>query len=496
MFGTSTHGCNFDDGAKVFSNGGAISSSCANISDNSGAYAAARDTQYRSIFRSGVRVVSGSSVAMSSSCAIELDNSEDTSDAQHFHSRTQHCSRTYPIFGVDGQAAVEQKFGRGIQMQVTQMQFDAGHFDASVRQSLEVNGRPSENINSIRPSLSSLPMQPIYSINSINSIPNFKNFPNRLMPNHQALSYDIKSHTYSKHTLLTHRPKTNIKQTQLLMTSTLSNNQINNYNLEHTQNRIRNISSTKATHYRTRFKHNTYSTHSNCKVKQNAFRGDSPRTGAAAPPRGINWKVPRYSCTLDPLGSDAPLVQLHPGALGTLLESKSTTTAVSTTTANNTLLHNTQAGTQEPNPRVLPNPLGCIAQQQQQHTHTKTHTETQGNISNNQTHNNNNNKNMEPYSQFPSRGSTGQPRSFEQFSGKENSRKTCGDQKQPTQPPRERNTNRGLRNANTIEIRREKRTNKRRVARRKNRKKEGGGKTLRTHRGFLRPRPRNPLNLK
>jgi len=376
VFGTSNHGCNFDDGAKVFSNGGAISSSCANISDNSGAYAAARDTQYRSIFRSGVRVVSGSSVAMSSSCAIELDNSEDTSDAQHFHSRTQHCSRTYPIFGVDGQAVVEQKFGRGIQMQVTQMQFNAGHFDASVRQSLEVNGRPSENINSIRPSLSSLPMQPIYSINSINSIPNprvwsqplgwlnFKKFPNRLMPNHQALSYDIKSHTYSKHTLLTHRPKTNIKQTQLLMTSTLSNNQINNYNLEHTQNRIRNISSTKATHYRTRFKHNTYSTHSNCKVKQNAFRSDSPRTGAAAPPRGINWRVPRYSCTLDPLGSDAPLVQLHPGALGTLLESKPTTTAVSTTTANNTLLHNTQSGTQETQQQPQ--------QQQQQHTHTHT----------------------------------------------------------------------------------------------------------------------------
>ena len=58
---------------------------------------------------------------------------------------------------------------------------------------------------------------------------------------------------------------------------------------------------------------------------------------------------------------------------------------------------------------------------------------------------------------------------------------TCEDQEQPTQTPKARNTNRGLRNPNTIEIRREKRTNKRRVARRKKRKEEGGGGNHREH---------------
>jgi len=69
----------------------------------------------------------------------------------------------------------------------------------------------------------------------------------------------------------------------------------------------------------------------------------------------------------------------------------------------------------------------------------------------------------EPSHTLPSRGSTGQPRSSQ----------TCGDQKRPPLPLRPRNTNRGLRNPNTIEIRREKRSNKRRVARALNRKGEG-----------------------
>ena len=83
---------------------------------------------------------------------------------------------------------------------------------------------------------------------------------------------------------------------------------------------------------------------------------------------------------------------------------------------------------------------------------------------------------MEPYKSVPSRGSTGQPRSFPQKPRTNISdKKTCGDQKQPTLTPKPRNTKRGLRNPSTIEIRREKRSNKRRVARRQNRMQGGGG---------------------
>ena len=301
------------------------------------------------------------------------------------------------------------------------------------------------------------------------------------MPDHQSHRSDYNnnnntiSHTYSKHTLLAHKPKLNTKQTQLIMTSTLSNNQINNYNLEHTQNRIRNNSSKIKTHYRTRFKQNTHSSQSKHISKLNAFRGDSPRTVAAAPlPRGNNWRVPRYSCTTDPLGSVAPPVQLHYGALDTPLISNPTTTAVPTTTEIRPQ-QETQETQQQQQLQQTQTQQQQEQQQQQQQQHT--HTETQDTINNKYTYNNNDNnedKIMEPHPQLPSRGSTGQPRSCQQFFDKGNMEKTCGDQKQPTQPPRKRNTNRGIRNPNTIEIRREKRTNKRRVARREKRQ-EGWG---------------------
>ena len=84
---------------------------------------------------------------------------------------------------------------------------------------------------------------------------------------------------------------------------------------------------------------------------------------------------------------------------------------------------------------------------------------------------------MEP-NDDPSRGCTGQPRSFPQNTEiNSNIKKTCGDQKQPTLTPITRNTKRGIRNPNTIEIRREKRTNKRRVARRQNRAQGGKDNT-------------------
>ena len=79
-----------------------------------------------------------------------------------------------------------------------------------------------------------------------------------------------------------------------------------------------------------------------------------------------------------------------------------------------------------------------------EHTTQKTH-----NIQDNQTLNNNRQiipyESEEPSHTLPSRGSTGQPRSLQ----------TCGDQERPPFPLRPRNTNRGLRNPNTMEIRRE-----------------------------------------
>ena len=117
------------------------------------------------------------------------------------------------------------------------------------------------------------------------------------------------------------------------------------------------------------------------------------------------------------------------------------------------------------------------------------------NSDNNINNSNHENESGEPYLMLPSRGSTGQPRSCQQYFAKETFKKTCGDQNQPTQPPRVRNTNRGLRNPNTIEIRREKRSNKRRVARRQNRM-QGGEDTPTSTEGIPQAKAQEPLKLK
>jgi hypothetical protein len=137
-----------------------------------------------------------------------------------------------------------------------------------------------------------------------------------------------------------------------------------------------------------------------------------------------------------------------------------------------------------------------LQQQQQQQQQTQQQPQEQADSNTNNQNNNNTQiiipkESKEPNISLPSSGSTGQPRSFQQTFDKEALKETCGDQNKPTQPPKPRNTNRGIRNPNTVEIRREKRTNKRRVARRQNRK-EGGGTTQLKHRGVLRPWPRNP----
>jgi hypothetical protein len=219
--------------------------------------------------------------------------------------------------------------------------------------------------------------------------------------NNSNNSQTHKSHTYSKLTLLAHKPKQSLQQTQLIMTSTLSNNLINNYNLEHTQNRIKNNSNKTRTHYRITFKHTTHSSQSKCNSKLNAFRGDSPRTGAAAPlPRGNNWRVPRYSCTTDPLGSDAPSVQLHYGALGTPSISKPTTTAVPTTTTNSSTKQDTQeTQQQQQQPQQTQHTQTQQQEQQQQHPIQHMHTGTQEtiNTNNNDIHNNNDNTNFQHF---------------------------------------------------------------------------------------------------
>ena len=308
--------------------------------------------------------------------------------------------------------------------------------------------------------------------------------PTRHLPDHQSHSFRHKhdnnsdnnynndtqaqrSHIYSRHTLLLQKPRHHTKHTQLIMTTILNNNQINNYNSDFNQNKIRNNSNKTKTHYRSKFKHSTYHLQSQHTSKLNAFKGDSPRTLAAARlPRGNNWRIPRCSSAMDPLGSEAPPVQQHYGLLDTPLISKPTITAVPTTTTETTTsvtLSSLQQHSQEENNSTTQN---TQTQQQSPQQHT--------NKDDDNNNNNNNDSTMEPYPQLPSRGSTGQPRSCQQFFDKGNMEKTCGDQKQPTQPPRKRNTNRGIRNPNTIEIRREKRTNKRRVARREKRQ-EGWG---------------------
>ena len=74
-------------------------------------------------------------------------------------------------------------------------------------------------------------------------------------------------------------------------------------------------------------------------------------------------------------------------------------------------------------------------------------------------------------------------------------KKTCGDQNKPTQPPKPRNTNRGIRNPNTVEIRREKRSNKRRVARRQQRMEGEGDTTTETQR-IPKAKAQEPLKLR
>ena len=96
----------------------------------------ARVPQQLSIFRSGVRGFSSSSGA-NSSCANVSDNSEAHSYAQHSQSRGRHRSKTYPIFGVDGNAPVDGWLGRE-SLQVARKKFGADHFDDPVRSTDQV----------------------------------------------------------------------------------------------------------------------------------------------------------------------------------------------------------------------------------------------------------------------------------------------------------------------------------------------------------------------
>jgi hypothetical protein len=315
---------------------------------------------------------------------------------------------------------------------------------------------------------------------------------------------------------------------------------INNYNIEHKHNRINNSDNKNSkTHFRTKFKHITQPKHSQHNPKLKAFEGDSPVTSAAAQHhRGNNWRVPRCRSTIGPSGSRSPPVQMHHWASGHTFSKPTQCNDIpkitkfqsiysnTTTTTNTTQTQQKQTQqTQQTQPLQLqlqqqPQPHVQQAPQQQEHQQQLQQPT--------QIHNNNNNKggaepaplgrgacaprarslrpkcneritqieSGEPYTSVPSRGSTGQPRSFIQNTREISfHKKTCGDQNQPTLTPKPRNTNRGIRNPNTVEIRREKRSNKRRIARRKKRMEGGEDNAIETQR-IPQAKAQEPLKLR
>ena len=265
------------------------------------------------------------------------------------------------------------------------------------------------------------------------------------MPNHQS-KYNNHNNNYNNENIYCRQTLLNLRQNDssntdqnTIQTTILSNNQINNYNsslkISQQSQHIKN-----KTHYKLKFKHLTHS-------QPIALRSGPPVVWAEAYcHRGVG------------LGNSVQKHAGSPNAPRSLLAEASWTPNC---TPGKATQH--QQNIQHSNETLFDN----------QHT-TQLNTEiiSTANLNNDNYYNNeynNNNKNgEEPSHIIPSRGSTGQPRSS----------MTCGDQNSPPLPQnRPRNTKRGLRNPNTIEIRKEKRSNKRRVARALHRK-EGGGENI------------------